>query len=68
MSNAEATYKVSGMTCGGCERSVSRALSQAIPGATILASHKDGTVTVLGEHDAKAVASAVEGAGFTFEG
>lgn len=68
MSNSETTYKVSGMTCGGCERSVVRALSRAVPGATVSASHAEGTVTVSGEHDAKAVSQAVEGAGFTFEG
>jgi len=40
------TLQVTGMTCGGCEAAVSRAVSR-LPGvASVVASHKDGTVTV----------------------
>ncbi|MFT4978840.1 MAG: copper chaperone [Myxococcota bacterium] len=68
MTESVVTYRVSGMTCGGCERSVNRALSAALPGVQVSASHAEATVAVTGAHDAAAVARVVEDAGFEFGG
>jgi len=62
------TYTVSGMTCGGCERAVVRAIGRAQPGAQARADHAAGVVVVSGAHDAAAVAQAVTDAGFGFGG
>ena len=62
------TYKVEGMTCGGCAKSVTRALTAALPGATVEVSHESDSVTIDGAHDAAAVREAVEDAGFDFAG
>ena len=64
----EATYKVDGMTCGGCVSSVERALSAALPAAQIEVSLEAGEVRVEGDHEASAVKTAVEDAGFDFGG
>ena len=64
----EATYKVTGMTCGGCVRSVERALTAALPAAKIEVSLDKAQVQIAGEHDPKDVESAVEDAGFDFGG
>lgn len=61
-------YNVAGMTCGGCVKSVTAALTQAIPGAEIEASHEADTVSVEGEHTESQVKDAVEDAGFDFGG
>jgi len=62
----ETTYKVAGMTCGGCSGSVTRALERA--GVTAEVSHERATAVVKGEHDPEVVRTAVEAAGFDFEG
>ena len=64
----ETTYKVQGMTCGGCEKSVVRAVSAAAPGATVRASHERGTLVVEGPHEPDRVKQSVEDAGFDFAG
>ncbi len=64
----EATYKISGMTCGGCSGSVTRAVAQALPEATVEASHEEATVSVEGPHEPEQVKRAVEDAGFDFLG
>ncbi len=64
----EATYKVDGMTCGGCARSVTNAVTAAAPGATVEVDLADKSVRVQGEHDPKHVEQAVEDAGFDFGG
>ncbi|MCA9567300.1 MAG: heavy-metal-associated domain-containing protein [Myxococcales bacterium] len=59
-------YRVEGMTCGGCVRSVTNALERAGLQATVdLDSH---TATVEGTHDPEKVRKAVEGAGFDYDG
>ena len=58
------TYKIDGMTCGGCTASVTKALERAFPGATVAVSLDDGTATVTGEHDEQAAREAIEDAGF----
>jgi len=64
----EATYKVTGMTCGGCVASVTKALQLISPALAVEVSLERGTATVRGDHDETAVKHAVEGAGFDFEG
>mgnify|MGYP000925352834 CR=1 FL=1 len=61
------TYKVSGMTCGGCVRSVTRALEQALPGTKVLVSLEAKTAEVDGQHDPAKAKAAIEGAGFEVE-
>ena len=62
------TYKVEGMTCGGCVRSVTHALERALPGAKIEVTLEGGQVVVDGAHEAAQVKEAVEDAGFDFVG
>jgi len=64
----EATYVVKGMSCGGCAKSIERALSAALPAVRIDVSVDDDQVHVDGEHDASTVERAVENAGFEFAG
>jgi copper chaperone len=61
------TYKVSGMTCGGCARSVEQAIKEAAPQATVLVDLQNGKVTVEGVGPST-VAKAVDNAGFEFGG
>ncbi len=60
----EATYRVHGMSCGGCARGVTNAATNAAPGATIEVSLEAATLRVVGEHDPARVKQAVEDAGF----
>jgi copper chaperone len=60
-------FKVSGMTCGGCARSVEQAIKTAVPGASVSVDLPNGQVTVDGADD-QAVAKAVDDAGFEFLG
>lgn len=62
-----AKYKVDGMTCGGCARSVTNAITKLAPGATVAVDLPTGIVTVDGA-DSEQVRNAVEGAGFDFGG
>lgn len=61
------TYKVDGMTCGGCARSVTNAIGKLAPDAKVAVDLPAGVVTVDGA-DAETVKTAVEGAGFDFGG
>lgn len=61
---SDSTYHVTGMTCGGCVASLTRALEAALPGCTVEVELDGGTVTVQGPHDAAQVADAVDDAGF----
>lgn len=56
--------KVSGMTCGGCARSVTRAVQSAIPGTAVEVDLASGRVQVDGTDDAAAAARAVTDAGY----
>jgi copper chaperone CopZ len=42
----ELTLPVTGMTCGGCENAVQRALGQMPGVAQVTASHRDATVRI----------------------
>lgn len=65
--NEMVTIKVEGMTCGGCETSIRKALEQ-LEGVLVLdASHTEGTVEVLYDPQlvaADALKSAIEEAGY----
>ncbi len=61
------TYKVTGMTCGGCAGSVERAIKAAAPGATVKIDLATASVTVDGASDEQ-VKTAVDEAGFGYEG
>lgn len=62
------TYRVDGMTCGGCARSVTGAINRIAPQAAVSVDLPSGRVTVDGEADEAAIKGAVEGAGFDFLG
>jgi len=58
---------VEGMTCGGCARSVERAVKGAVPGAAVTVDLAAGRVAVEGAAgtEAEAVVAAIEEAGFS---
>ena len=62
------TYKVEGMTCGGCVRSLTAALETSLPDAQIDVQLEGGLVRVVGEHDGYLIEQAVGDAGFEFAG
>ena len=61
-------YRVGGMTCQGCARSVSAAIVRAATAAKVDIDVAAGIVAVEGAASADAVKKAVEGAGFEFLG
>ncbi len=61
-------YKISGMTCGGCARSVENAIKTVAPGALVTVDLANGRVLVDGVSSEPALAQAIDDAGFTFEG
>lgn len=61
------TYRVTGMTCGGCARSVESAIKAVSAGAKIDIDLGKAAVTVDGATEAQ-VKQAVDEAGFGFEG
>jgi copper chaperone len=60
-------YRVTGMTCGGCARSVEAAIKAAVPGATVTIDLDAAKVSVDGASEEQ-VKEAVDQAGFSFEG
>jgi len=61
------TYKVIGMTCGGCAKSVTNAILDAAPEAEVEVNLDEKTVSVNGAGE-PTVKQAVEDAGFEFSG
>ncbi len=62
-------YRVGGMTCGGCARSVTGAITRALPAAKVEIDVKSGVVSVDGvTGGGDAIRKAVEAAGFEFLG
>ena len=61
------TYTVLGMTCGGCAKSVTNAVQDAAPGASVSVDLEAKSVTVDGA-DELTVKQAVEDAGFEYVG
>lgn len=62
------TYRVDGMTCGGCVATLTKALERALPDVTVEVVLDGGRVRVDGDHEEAAVEGAVEDAGFDFVG
>lgn len=62
------TYRVTGMSCGGCAASVERAIKAVLPDAGVTVDLEAKAVTVDGADDDAKIAQAVEGAGFSYEG
>ena len=62
------TYRVAGMTCGGCAKAVTSAIKAVAPAADVAVDLDAKTVTVNGLDDDQAVAGAVDDAGFEFGG
>ncbi|MCB2101733.1 MAG: heavy-metal-associated domain-containing protein [Rhodobacterales bacterium] len=63
-----ATYRVDGMTCGGCASSVTHAIQGAAPGTRVTVDLAAKTVTVEGNAEPAVVGQAVADAGFDFVG
>lgn len=61
------TYRVTGMTCGGCARSVETAIKAVAPAASVTVDLAAKAVTVEGASESQ-VKQAVDDAGFGFEG
>ncbi len=61
------TYKVIGMSCGGCAKSVTSAIQSAAPGSDVNVDLDGKTVSVTGAEE-NIVKQAVEDAGFEFAG
>ncbi len=62
-----ATYKVGGMTCGGCVKAVENTMRRAAPHAQLVVKLETGTLAVDGVAE-EIVRRAVEDAGFVFAG
>lgn len=62
------SYRVDGMTCQGCARSVTNAITRLAPAAKVAVDLEAHTVAVTGSVTAAQVEDAVDGAGFTFGG
>ena len=56
--------KVSGMTCGCCVATVTRAVQSVHPGLAVAVDLKQGEVTIPDEADAEAVRWAIAAAGY----
>jgi len=57
-------FKVTGMTCGHCAGTVTRAVQQSAPAAQVKVDLKSGTVDVRGPHDAGRVIAAIQAVGY----
>ena len=62
------SYKVDGMTCGGCANSVINAIKGVAPGSEITVNLEAKEITVVGLNDEALIAKAVDDAGFEFGG
>ncbi len=62
------TYKVEGMSCGGCVSSVEQAIKAVAPEASVTITLETGLVEVDGVEDDGIIEKAVDAAGFTFAG
>ena len=64
----KAVYRVGGMTCEGCVGAVTRAIKRLDPAVQVQVDLAAGRISVDGAFSPEAVRSAVETAGFSFEG
>lgn len=62
------TYRVLGMTCDGCAKSVTNAIESSVPGASVRVNLEAKKVTVEGIDDDHAVEQAIQRAGFEYAG
>ena len=62
-----ATYRVTGMTCGGCARNLTNAIKAVAADAKVEIDLEKNAVTVGGASEEQ-VRQAVDSAGFDFEG
>ncbi len=62
------TYRVEGMTCGGCAGAVERAIKAVCPQAVVVVNVANKQVQVEGVDDEQVIRTAVEDAGFSFGG
>lgn len=60
--------KVAGMTCGGCVKSVERAIATAAPGAKVSVDLKSGEVAIDGSAAKQTIVTAIEDAGYDVVG
>ncbi|MEZ5833503.1 MAG: cation transporter [Dongiaceae bacterium] len=60
--------KVAGMTCGGCVKSVERAVAAAAPGAKVSVDLKTGEVAIDGATTKQTIVAAIEDAGYDVVG
>ena len=60
--------KVTGMTCGGCVSSVTRAIKAGAPGAEVKIDLPSGEVAITGSAQKSAVVAAIEDAGYDVTG
>lgn len=62
------SYRVTGMTCGGCARAVTKAMNAASPSAKIEIDLDDGIVRIAGGPSETIVQTVIEKAGFGYAG
>jgi len=62
------TYRIQGMTCGGCARHVEKALRAVAGVSDVVMDVAQGTATVQGEAAEDALAASVASAGYQFLG
>jgi len=58
-------YQVPDMTCGHCVKTITGAVTTAVPGATVEADVASHRVTVDGTNDRNAVEAAIRDAGYS---
>ena len=58
-------FQVSGMTCGHCEKAVTRAVKSVDPAAKVTVERAAGRVSVESETDAQALKQVIEDEGYT---
>lgn len=58
------SYKVEGMTCQGCVRSLTKAVQEALPNVGVEVSLEASELRIEGAHDRAKVTEAVDDAGF----
>jgi copper chaperone len=61
-------YLVAGMTCGGCARSVEKAIRRAAPDAEVTVDLENARVSIAGAFEESRIAEAIDAAGFEFRG
>ena len=69
--NDQLTLTVTGMTCGGCEKAVTRALTGLRGVSNVAASHRDNRVTLTfdpSQVDVSTIAKRVQDAGYAVAG